>query len=354
MVTSEQVARLAGVSRATVSRALNGSPRVSAEARKRIQEAIASLGYEPDVVAQSLVRQRSRTIALCLFYGDRKSTVFSSFGETQHYFYLDMLRDVEQEIAAAHYDLLLPSSPYAQKNYVRSLQMRHVAGIIAVAMNPADARIKALLEAAIPTVFIDSISQGKNSTYVTSDNLEGSRQATEHLIQLGHQRIVTLISGTDGPIGSARLTGYRQALQQAGLPIDDQLIYPSGWNTEEAYQTTLTLLQERQPRDFTAIVAGSDLMAIGVLRALHQHGLRVPGDVSVVGFDDVNLCRYTEPPLTTIRQNRAAMVQAAVQRLISMIESEDEQHASGLPPIITPIELVMRESTGPVTLPDQA
>lgn len=347
MVTSEQVARMAGVSRATVSRALNGSPRVSAEARKRIQDAIISLGYEPDVVAQSLVRQRSRTIALCLFYGDQKSTVFSSFGETQHYFYLDLLRDVEQEIAAAHYDLLLPSSPYARKNYIRSLQMRHVAGILAISMDPADERVKALLEAEIPTVFIDSLSQGKNSTYVTSDNLDGARQATEHLIQLGHRRIVTLISGTDGPIGSARLAGYRQALQQVGLPVDEQLIYASGWNTEEAYQTTLTLLQERQPRDFTAIVAGSDLMAIGVLRALHQHGLHVPGDVSVVGFDDVDLCRYTEPPLTTIRQDRSAMVQGAIRRLISMIESEGEYDAPGLSPIVIPTQLVTRASTGP-------
>ncbi|GCE08578.1 LacI family DNA-binding transcriptional regulator [Dictyobacter aurantiacus] len=348
MVTSEQVARLAGVSRATVSRALNGSPRVSAEARKRIEEAIVSLGYEPDVVAQSLVRQRSRTIALGLFYGDQKSTVLSSISKTQHYFYLDLLRDVEQEIAAAQYDLLLPSISYAQKNYIRSLQMRHVAGTLAIAMHPADERVRALLEAEIPTVFIDSLNQGKSSTYVTSDNQDGARQATEHLIQLGHRRIVTLMSGTAGRIGPLRQAGYRQALQRVGLPIDEDLMYTSGWNTEEAYQATLLLLQERRPRDFTAIVVGSDLMAIGVLRALHQHGLHVPGDVSVVGFDDVDLCRYTEPPLTTIRQDRSAMVQGAVQRLIRMIESDGEYDESMLAPIIIPTRLITRASTGPV------
>ncbi|GCE30587.1 LacI family transcriptional regulator [Dictyobacter alpinus] len=350
MVTSEQVARLAGVSRATVSRALNGSPRVSAEARKRIEEAIVSLGYEPDVVAQSLVRQRSRTIALCLFFGNDNSTVLSRFGETQHYFYLDMLRDVEQEIAVAHYDLLLHSASTTKKNYIRSLQTRHIAGILAIAMNPTDVRIQTLLEAEIPTIFIDSISQGVHSTYVTSDNLDGSRQATEHLIHLGHRRIMTLISGTDGPVGSKRLAGYCQALQQAGLPVDEQLIYPAGWNTEEAYQATMTLLRERQPRDFTAIVAGSDLMAIGILRAIHESGLHVPNDISVIGFDDVDLCRYTEPPLTTIRQDRSAMVHGAVQRLIQMIETDDKQEECRLSPIITPTKLIVRASTGPAFL----
>ncbi|GER90995.1 LacI family transcriptional regulator [Dictyobacter vulcani] len=347
MVTSEQVARLAGVSRATVSRALNGSPRVSAEARKRIEEAIVSLGYEPDVVAQSLVRQRSRTIALCLFFGNDDSTVLSRFGETQHYFYLDMLRDVEREIADAHYDLLLHSSSIAQNNYIRGLQMRHVAGILAIALNPTDARIQALVEAQIPTVFIDSISQGQNSTYVSSDNLDGSRQATEHLIQLGHRRIMTLLPGTNGPVGSKRRAGYCQALEQAGLPIDERLIYPAGWNTEEAYRATMALLRERQPRDFTAIVAGSDLMAIGILRAIHECGLHIPGDISVVGFDDVDLCRYTEPPLTTIRQDRSAMAQGAVQQLIQMIEADDQLEERQLSPIITPTQLVVRASTGP-------
>lgn len=344
MVTSEQVARLAGVSRATVSRALNGSSRVSEEAKRRVQEAIVSLGYEPDVVAQSLVRQRSRTIALCLFYGERGSTIFSKFSETQHYFYLDMLRDVEQEIAQARYDLLLPSASFAQENYVRRLQMRHVAGVLAISLDPEDLRVRALLQAAIPTVCIDSRMQGQRTTFVVSDNEDGSRQATEHLLQLGHRRIVTLIPDMAGLIGAARLAGYYRAFEQAGLSVDPALLQTSGWNTEDAYQATVTLLRARQQLAFSAIVAGSDLMAIGVLRALHEHGLHVPNDVSVVGFDDVNLCQYTEPPLTTVRQDRTAMVRQAVAQLIAIIENEENAIR---PETVIPTQLVVRASTGP-------
>jgi LacI family transcriptional regulator len=337
MVTSEQVARLAGVSRATVSRALNGSARVSEEARKRVQEAILSLGYEPDVVAQSLASQRSRTIALCLFYGEQ-GTELSQFGQTQHYFYLGMLKEIEQAADAAGYDLLLPASPSLQKNYVRALQTRRVAGLLAISLDPLDPRIQALIRADLPTLFIDSVGQGAHVTYLISDNSDGSRQATEHLLQLGHRRIAILPGSTLGPIGMERLLGCQRAIAQAGLVLDPDLIRPGGWNTEDAYRATIALLSER--RDFTAIMAGSDLMAIGVLRALHEKGIQVPTEVSVIGFDDVDLCRYTEPPLTTVRQDRAAMARRAIQQLLHMIE------AGGIAsPVIVPTKLVVRAST---------
>lgn len=346
MVTSEQVARLAGVSRATVSRALNGSAQVSEEARRRVQEAIVSLGYEPDVVAQSLVRQRSRTIALCLFYSDRGSAL-AQFGQTQHYFYLDMLKDVEQAISMEQYDLLLPSSPLTPNNYVRSLQTRRVAGLLAIALNPNDPSIQALQAADMPAVFIDSIVQGKHATYVTSDNSDGARQATEYLLQLGHTRIAVLAGSLAGPISMERLLGCQRTLTRAGLALDPNLVRHSGWSTDEAYQATVALLGER--RDFTAMLAGSDLMAIGILRALHEHGLRVPDDVSVIGFDDVNLCRYTEPPLTTIRQDREVMGRSAVSLLINMIEG-----TSVAAPVIVPTSLIVRASTGPVSASKRA
>lgn len=339
MVTSEQVARLAGVSRATVSRALNGSARVSEEARKRVQEAILSLGYEPDVIAQSLAGQRSRTIALCLFYGEQGAGL-SQFGETQHYFYLDMLKDIEQAISAAGYDLLLPAAS-ERKNYVRSLRMRRVAGVLAVSLDPADPRIQAVMQAEIPAIFIDSIGLGQQASYVISDNGEGFRLATEHLLELGHRRIAILPGALVGPIGMERLLGCQRAISSAGLTLDPELVRPSGWNTDDAYQETVTLLQQRH--DFTAILAGSDLMAIGVLRALHEHGLRVPDDISVIGFDDVQLCRYTEPPLTTVRQDHVAMAQAAVHQLITMIDTR-----ISVSPVIVPTSLIVRASTGPV------
>ena len=340
MATSEEVARFAGVSRATVSRALNGSARVSDEARERVHAAIAALGYEPDVIAQSLVRQRSRVIAVNLFPEDNELPL-SRLGQTAIYFYLGVVENIEREAISLGYDLLLPSRPKGKspENYVRSLQTRRVAGC--VMLHTTDAHIKALIHSSIPTVFIDRVGQGSHATYIKSDNIDGARQATEHLLALGHRRIALLTGATMNLSGLERLLGCQQALAQAGIAPDSGLVRQSGWNIDEAYEAARGLLAER--RDFTAIVAGSDIMAIGILRALTEQGLRVPDDISLVGFDDIEFCHYTTPPLTTVRQDRVAMGRGAVQRLIAIVEGTGE-----VSPLILPTQLVIRKSTGRV------
>lgn len=337
MVTSEQVAQLAGVSRATVSRALSGSARVSEEARERVHAAITTLGYEPDMVAQSLVRQRSHVLAVSLFPADNEAPL-SYLGQTSQYFYLKVLQYIESEAIAQGYDLLLPSRPRGKPadHIVRALQVRRAAG--AIVFYATDAPIQALIHSAIPTVFIDRISQGSHATYVKSDNMDGAMQATEHLLSLGHQRIVFMTGSTSDFAGLDRLLGGQQALVRAGVTPDSTLIRQTGWDIDEAYQAANTLLTER--RDFTAIVAGSDLMAMGILRALAEHGLRVPDDISLVGFDDVELSQYTIPPLTTVRQDHAAMGRGAVQRAIAILEGDRE-----VAPLILPTKLVVRKST---------
>ena len=337
MATSEEVAKLAGVSRATVSRALNGSARVSAEAKERVHAAITALGYEPDVIAQSLVRQRSRVIAVSLF---PETEPLSHLGQKWNYFFLDVLENIEREAVSLGYDLLLPSyaSGKSPNNYIRSLQTRRVAGCIM--LHASDSRIRALIHSAIPTIFIDRMAQGSHASYVKSDNINAARQAVEHLLSLGHRRIAFLTGLTTDISGLERLLGCQQALAQAGITPDTGLIRQSGWNIDEAYEAAKVLLAER--RDFTAIVAGSDFMAIGILRALAEHGLRVPDDVSLVGVDDIDLCQYTIPPLTTVRQDRVAMGRGAVQRLIALIEGTGETS-----PLILPTELIVRKSTGP-------
>jgi len=346
MATSEEVAKLAGVSRATVSRVLNGSARTSDAVRSRVHAAMKALGYEPDVVAQSLVRQRSRALALGLFEGSGTGLPIAHFGHTGTYFYLDMLKIIERETAELGYDLLMPSRPLGNspENYVRSLQMRRVAGTIMLALDQSDPRIQALLQANIPTVFIDALGQGSRAIYVKSDHSDGARQATEHLLALGHTRIVFMTGPTGDLPAMERLLGGQQALAKAGIVPATGLICHSGWNTEEAYRAAIDLLA--RCRDFSAIVTGSDMMAMGVLRALYEAGLRVPQDVSVTGFDDITLCEYTIPPLTTVRQDRVAMVRGALQRLIAMIEEEGIAD-----PIIVPTQLVVRDSTGPVQRP---
>ncbi|GAC1399782.1 MAG: LacI family DNA-binding transcriptional regulator [Ktedonobacteraceae bacterium] len=339
MITSEQVAQLAGVSRATVSRALNGSARVSDEVSARVHAAVAMLGYEPDVVAQNLVRQHARVIAINLFPEDDKLP-FAHLGRAALYFYVEVVENIEREVVSLGYDLMVPSRPHSKSshNYVRSLQTRRVAGC--VMLHASEERIQTLIHSSIPTVFIDKLGQGSHATYVKSDNIDGARQVTEHLLALGHRCIALLTGPTVDLAGLERLLGCQQTLVQAGIAPDVGLIRQSGWNVDEAYETAKILLAER--RDFTAIVAGSDYMALGILRALTEQGLRVPDDVSLVSFDDIDFCQYVTPPLTTVRLDRAAMGRGAVQQLVAMVEGTEE-----VSPLIVPTQLVVRKSSGP-------
>ena len=339
MATSEEVARLAGVSRATVSRVLSGTTKVADATRQRVEAAAASLGYEPDVAAQSLSGARSKTIALGFFANGMWA--LSQLTRPQYHFHLDVLRHIEEAAAKAGYDLLLPSRPtsVSSDGYVRLLRSRRVAGTIMVACPPGDVRIQALIESQLPTVFIDAVGTGAHATFVTSDNTDGARQITEHLLALGHRRIAR-ITGTDtDPSGRDRLAGIRQALAAHAVPEDPGLARSSDWSTEGAYRQTLELLATG--REFTAVIAESDMMAIGVLRALDEHGLRVPEDVSVTGFDDIDLSAFTIPPLTTVRQDAAAMGTGAIEALLGMVDG-----ASALP-LVLPTRLVIRRSTAP-------
>ena len=187
ITTSKDVARLARVSRSTVSRALSGSVRVSDEVRARVLAAVEATEYEPDIIAQSLAKQHAYTISLALSNkGD--GIELSSLRESNLYFYLDILARIEKEVVAQGYDLLL-SSPIQEQSgdYIRSLKRRRVAGVLMVSSSHADKRVQKLLKAEIPTVFIDIMAQGKRATYVKADNIGGMRLAVEHLLSLvGH------------------------------------------------------------------------------------------------------------------------------------------------------------------------
>ncbi|AZM48731.1 LacI family transcriptional regulator [Streptomyces sp. WAC 06738] len=337
MATSEDVARLAGVSRATVSRVMSGTARVSEATRRRVEAAAASLGYEPDVAAQSLSGARSKTIALGFFANDMWA--LSQMIRPQYHFHLDVLRHIEEAAAKAGYDLLMPSRPASASSdsYVRLLRSRRVAGTIMVACPPGDVRTQALIESRLPTVFIDTIGVGPSATYVTSDNTDGARQITEHLLQLGHRRIARITGTETDPSGHDRLAGIRQALAAHGVAEDTGLARKSDWSVEGAYREMLELLDRRG--DFTAVIAESDMMAIGILRALHEHGLRVAEDVSLTGFDDIDLSAFASPPLTTVRQDAEAMGVGAVHALLDLVDGRS------VAPLVLPTEIVIRSST---------
>jgi LacI family transcriptional regulator len=347
MVTSEQVAQLAGVSRATVSRVLNGSANVSEETRKRIYAAIATLGYGANALTRTPVEEQLHVIALALF-GSNDGLNFSRIADTQCHFYLEVLRVLEQEVANAGYDLLLPSNPYhsfssvedPETNYILALQAKRVKGVITLALRSDDPRIQGLCRSTIPAVFIDSDFQGQHTTFVRSDYMDGARQATEHLLSLGHRRIACFIGDTNGVSGTERLLGFQQTMARAGLIVDPQLVVQPGWETREAYQAAMKLLSQR--RDFTAIFASSDMMAFGVMRALRVHNIRVPEEMSVVGFDGIGQSEDADPPLTTLYQDVQAISQGAVQRLTQLIQGGQPPE-----PLVISTRLIVRASTAP-------
>lgn len=340
MVTSNDVARLAGVSRATVSRVLNGSEHTSAEARKRVGEAIAQTGYVPDATARSLVGQRSHTIALSLFSTDAQH-MLSYFARASNFFYHDLLGSVEAEASESGYDILLmPRKHDSAASFVRAVRARRILGVIMMGPDLSDERIAALGESGIPTVCVDARVQGPRMTYVETDKISGAQQATSHLLDLGHRRISFMGGPSDSVNSGQRELGYQQAFVQRGLPFDASLVRHAGYETEDGYVSATKLLSERT--DFTAIVAVSDMVAIGVLRALYDRGLRVPDDMSVTGFDDNILAGYTIPPLTTVRQDTLILGKGIVSRLRTVIEG-----VVGPLPLIVPTRLVVRQSTGP-------
>ncbi|MBA2681172.1 MAG: LacI family DNA-binding transcriptional regulator [Ktedonobacteraceae bacterium] len=344
MVTSEQVAREAGVSRATVSRVLNGSANVSKETKKRIYSAIATLGYDANAFVRSSSQERSQLVALAL--NSENGLNLSHITGTNYYFYLEILRKMEQEAAKENYDFFLPSFSYrtldaeadAETNYILTLRARQVAGVITLALSSTDPRIQGLCRSSIPAVFFDSIYQGNRATYIKSDYVDGARQATTHLLQLGHRRIAFFPGDPVSITGVERLLGHQQTMAQAGLIIDTNLVRQSNWDSKDAYQAAMVLLSER--RDFTAIVAGSDMMAFGILRALRKHNLRVPEDISLIGFDNIDQSEDADPPLTTVQQNKQALSQGAVSLLTRLIKGEETPA-----PLIIPTQLIVRAST---------
>jgi DNA-binding LacI/PurR family transcriptional regulator len=345
MATSHDVARAAGVSQATVSRALSGSSEVSEETRARVQAVAARLGYRPNLVARSLVRGESRTIAVGEFgESDAGALTLSRFRSSSFHYYLTVLTGIEAEAAEHGYDIFtLPRRVRSADDFAQELKIRQVAGTIALptVVHDLGAWQDALAAIAVPTVLLESPADGVRFPSVQTDNFRGMLQVTRYLLRLGHHRIACVGGSGIAPPNVERCRGWRVAHEEAGIPIDESLLRQTDFTIEAAYHSAVALIAER--RDFTAIVAVSDMMAIGILRALAEFHLRVPHDVSVTGFDDIDLCQYTNPPLTTVRQDGYLFGRTAVRRLLALIHEDpyDEN------PTVLPAQLIIRGSSGP-------
>jgi LacI family transcriptional regulator len=338
-ITIRQLARLSGVSIGTVSRALNGYADVRPETRERIMRLARELDYTPSASARSLVTQRSHVIGVFLETGP-------GHPDLEHPFFHEVLGGLKQRIGAGGFDLLLfaserPGNGYGPHSYLKRARHHSVEGVAMMGVDPEDPEVRRLARAQLPCVGVDLEIDGPASQVVMSDNADGAAQAVRHLHELGHRRIATITGMIESRPGVDRLKGFRAAIQELGLAYRDEYVAYGDFYSESGRAATARLLAQPEPP--TAIFAASDLMALGAVRAATEAGLSVPEDLSVVGFDDIQIAPHVNPPLTTVRQDKAGLGSAAADALISLIEGDVD--TSGLTTL--PVELIARGSTAP-------
>lgn len=330
--TLEIVAELAGVSRATVSRVVNGSPKVSPEVVTAVNKAISALGYVPNRAARTLVTRR--TDAIVLIVHERPDTVF------EDPFFANVLRGVNSALATTDLQLVLLHSRGDQQREraLRYVCNGHVDGCLLVSFHGDDPMPSAIASAGIPLVAMGRPPSGRRVDYVDADNVGGGREAVRHLVAAGRRCLATVAGPMDMSPGVDRLRGYVDATRTSGLE-DAATRVAHGDFTEAAGFRAMKLLLEHTPA-IDGVFVASDLMGIGALRALHDLGRRVPEDVAVVGFDDAPLASYADPPLTTVRQPVELLGQEMVRLLLHRLLDPDGEPES----IILPTELVVRSS----------
>lgn len=332
--TIHDVARVAGVSRGTVSRVLNGGHHVSPESANAVNQAIQRTGYVVNRHARSLITGRSGSAAFVLT-------------EPQERFFEDpnfnvLLRGCSQALAEHDIPLLLmiAGSREEQRRITRYISAGHVDGVLLVSSRTGDQVADQLVKTGLPVVACGQpVGRGENGSklsYVAADDRGGARDLVRHLAALGRQRIATVTGPQDTPGGVERLAGYLEVLAEAGLPASDKLVAHGDYSRASGESATARLLAQRP--DLDALFVASDLMAQGALAALSRAGRRVPEDVAVGAFDDSTAALGSHPALTTIRQPWARISTEMVRILLAQIGGEEPSA------VILPTELVRRDS----------
>jgi LacI family transcriptional regulator len=355
--TIADVARRARVSTATVSRVLAGMGGARPETRDRILAAAHELEYRPSAVARSLRQGTTKSLGLIIT-------------DIENPFFPQLVRAVEDAAREQGYAVLLCNAsddPERESGYLDLLVERRVDGVIIAASSLGGRHREWLSDPPLPVVLVNSVARGVHLPSITSDNRLGGRLAAEHLLALGHRRLAVLTAGPRNADAPDRLAGVRRATTAAGI-ADDALVVALGEPDVRGGEAAANEVLDRCP-DITGIVAYNDLMAIGAMRAIRARGLDVPRQVSVIGFDDVPIAPYTDPPLTTIAQEIGALGAWAVARLVERLTADAGEaplggaadvggavavttHATDPAPVraVVPVRLVERSSTGPAAV----
>lgn len=333
-LTIRDIARLTGVSIATVSRALNESPRIKPATKEKILKVVSQKGYRPDPIARGLSAGKTTNIGFVLI-------------DISNPFYSPIIRAIEERVEAENHYLLLCNTEHSsakESKYINVLVENKISGLIVSPLQKKWDYLKLLKASKIPFVFILA-SLGEKYDCVDVDNVKGAYNAVNHLINLGHKRIAYISRGLlHKHPASQRLKGYKKALADNGLPFNQTLVVNTitdQGKIEEGYQSTSKLLS--LPEKPTAIFAFNDLIAIGCMKALKEKGIRIPEDIAVIGFDDIEIAPFLEPPLTTVRIPQYEIGKTAVRILFEKINriNENEYRKICFEP-----QLIIRKSCG--------
>lgn len=326
----KDIARLAKVSHSTVSRALRNSPLINRRTTEKIQRIARESGYRVSAVARGLVTQRTKTVGV----------VVTAIADP---FVSEVVSGIEETANDHGYSVFLAESkadPDREIRVVHSFAEQRVDGIVVTSSRVGSLHFQLLAEMKVPIMLVNNQYPGDSVHSVMIQNMEASRQATQHLIRLGHRRIAYVGDRFGYQSDAERLAGYREALEQAGLPFLLELVVHGDGKPEGGMTAMRALLGLPQPP--TAVFCYNDMSALGALRCLHSDRLSVPQDMSLVGFDDLFIASYTQPPLTTVRQPRRQMGLLAMESLLKLMSG---QESAGT--ISVPAELIVRESTAP-------
>ena len=330
MATIKDVAARAGISYTTVSHVVNGTRPVSEQVRRKVEAAIAELGYVPSGVARSLRARATGTLGLLV-------------PNASNPYFAELARGIEDHAERNGYSVILCNSDDdidKQLRYLRVLLERRIDGLIVATVASDAAFAQALANLQVPLVLVDRSLEGVSADQLRVDHEQGAYLATRHLLELGHRRIVCIGGPASTQVAQLRAAGYQRALDEAGVAAQAVVDCPF---TSPAGHAAAQVLLAAEPRS-TAIFAGNDMIALGVLRAAAERGLQVPRQLSVVGFDDIEVSRYLHPALTTVGQCIGALGEQVAARLLERIRTPDLAVTQRL---IEPILLLRESSAAP-------
>jgi LacI family transcriptional regulator len=328
----EEIARLSGVSRSTVSRVINDDPNVSDDTRQRVWEIVRKVNYQPNAAARGLAAGRTRALGLVIPTG-----VAALF--TDPYFPI-LIQGVSSACNAHEHSVMLwlAEAEYERRMIRQIIHNGLIDGAIVSSMLVDDPVVQALSESDLPFVLVGRHPTDARVSYVDADNFNGAKDVVAYLLRSGRQRVAAITGPQNMIAGADRRDGYLSALRERGVTNRPELIIEGDFSEAGGYTATLELLPQRPD----AIFAASDAMALGAMRAVREHGMYVPNDVAIVGFDDMPFAARTDPPLTTVRQPIQRMGAIAAETLIDLITHPDSQPRR----IVLPTELVVRASSG--------